>query len=341
MADVQPVKPILLPLEVVSLYNNNFHRFTPQGNFTGPDSQPLGGATWQISSQQNFSTLLLNRSLDNRSQLLIPLGVLMPGNSYWIRTQQRTQKGLLSVWSDSMQFNAATALYDQDSNGTDDRYQVDGFMDVDSNGINDRDEGICHLRDATGNRTVGFRSSTGQIQCHSAYSQVDLNISNSRNFSFGLFSFTITGLPVDIAAPASVQATLYFPQALPAGTTWNKYDEADELLSDYSNQAVFNGTTVTLTLVDGGAGDADGEVNGIIIDPGGPEPAAGLPEELTSLPQSDSGGGGGALGAFVLLWLLFITLLRRNVAGLDHRTTSLVIRMAFSRVCSSRSSNDT
>jgi len=54
-------------------------------------------------------------------------------------------------------------------------------------------------------------------------------------------------------------------------------------MTDFTGNVVFNGKQAVVTLVDGGTGDLDGIVNGVIIDPGGPV-----------LPVS--GGGGCTLG---------------------------------------------
>ena len=68
----------------------------------------------------------------------------------------------------------------------------------------------------------------------------------------------------------------------PAGgrgpTGYAKWDPATGAVTDFSfdgtTGAVFDSNVVTLHLVDGGRGDADGVVNGVIVDPGGP---TGLP----------------------------------------------------------------
>jgi hypothetical protein len=57
----------------------------------------------------------------------------------------------------------------------------------------------------------------------------------------------------------------------PAGTnpsSWFKLQHG--AWSNFTSNATFSGDKVTLHLVDGGAGDADGAVNGVIVDPSGP-----------------------------------------------------------------------
>ena len=64
-------------------------------------------------------------------------------------------------------------------------------------------------------------------------------------------------------------------------------------MTDFSANVVIDGNNIVLSLTDGGPGDADGVVNGIIIDPSGPAvpPTSGAS-------SGDSGGGGGG-GCFI------------------------------------------
>lgn len=83
---------------------------------------------------------------------------------------------------------------------------------------------------------------------------------------FGLFDFEIK---VDNPGD-EVRVAFYLPEPAPAGYKWFKY-KTNGGWSDFSGNAVFNANRnlVTLTLVDGGAGDDDGVANGLIRDPSG------------------------------------------------------------------------
>lgn len=76
----------------------------------------------------------------------------------------------------------------------------------------------------------------------------------------GLIGFTIHG----VTQGGTVQAVLTLPSAV--DQYWKLQDGAWFRVTDAS----FDGDTVTLTLTDGGAGDADGVANGVIVDPGAP-----------------------------------------------------------------------
>jgi len=90
-------------------------------------------------------------------------------------------------------------------------------------------------------------------------------------------------------------------EALPPGARIYKVGTAG--FYDYSDRAAVNGNEVALYLTDGGAGDADGVANGVILDPVGiatPAGAAG----------SSSGGGGGCVldpeAGFGAEWLVLM-----------------------------------
>jgi hypothetical protein len=77
----------------------------------------------------------------------------------------------------------------------------------------------------------------------------------------GIVGFTITG----VSTTAPVQVQTYWPGTAP--TAYYKYQDGQWF--NFTANATFNGNVVTLSLVDGGDGDADGVVNHEITDPGG------------------------------------------------------------------------
>jgi hypothetical protein len=106
---------------------------------------------------------------------------------------------------------------------------------------------------------------------------------------FGLINFKIAVLnPGDQAV-----VKLYFSEPAPAKGRWYKYDSISDSWYDFSAYARFaaNRRSLTLTLRDGGPGDADGVANGVIVDP------AGIVEEADAETiSSDVGVGGGEGG---------------------------------------------
>jgi hypothetical protein len=84
---------------------------------------------------------------------------------------------------------------------------------------------------------------------------------------FGLIHFKLyVNQPGDEA-----EVTIYFSQNPPVASKWYKYDPIEVIWQDYSAYTEFgpNQNYLSLTLIDGGIGDADGIANGIIVDPSG------------------------------------------------------------------------
>jgi hypothetical protein len=108
---------------------------------------------------------------------------------------------------------------------------------------------------------------------------------------YGLMDFKIKVDPPG----SSTTLTVYLPEPMPPGYRWYKYSQGQGWY-DYSSNVSLNGdgTRLTLTLVDGGVGDDDGQQNGIIQDPSGLGTAGSAAD---SEPAAGSGGGGG--GCFI------------------------------------------
>jgi hypothetical protein len=95
------------------------------------------------------------------------------------------------------------------------------------------------------------------------------------------------------------RVVVHLPDPAPAGAAWLKYDAVNGW-QDYTHHVVFatDRRSVTVFLQDGGHGDADGAVNGVIVDPSGlaaPAEASAADDApvkggARSLP--DGGGGG-------------------------------------------------
>lgn len=126
---------------------------------------------------------------------------------------------------------------------------------------------------ATPGGTVGITTSDGVLSQLSA-GPVPAGAPAGVTFPFGLLSFSV----VDLEPGATVEVSLTLPS--PADSYW-KYDGA--AWSQFG-AAAFTGNTVTLTLTDGGAGDQDGQADGIIVDPGAPGVGAGAATPVTAAP---------------------------------------------------------
>ena len=125
------------------------------------------------------------------------------------------------------------------------------------------------LATATGTGRAGFCVSSGTIENPMAVPESTLPIAGKPNLIFphGFFSFDITGL----TPGETVNVTITLPSAVPVGTQYWKYHPNTQggwvripMGSDDGDNMI------TITLVDGGLGDDDGDDDGIIVDQGGP-----------------------------------------------------------------------
>ena len=154
---------------------------------------------------------------------------------------------------------------------------------INDNGITGFPDDVVTMTCTTG-KSIGVKVATGG-NCVNIGTTDPATITDTTNRPENL----IYGL-VDIqlkvnTAGGTATVTIYLSTPVPDGYGWYKYSAVNGW-TDYSANAVFNATRdqVTLTLIDGGIGDADGVANGLIVDPSGTGSAA------------SSGGGGGGDG---------------------------------------------
>jgi len=112
------------------------------------------------------------------------------------------------------------------------------------------------------------------------------------------FTIGLIDMHIKVTSPgATTNVTVYLPTPAPDGYKWYKYNSSNGWM-DFSANAVFNNTRdeVTLTLTDGGLGDDDNEVNGVIVDPSG----LGIASASSSSSVITTAGDWGAIsGCFV------------------------------------------
>ena len=184
-------------------------------------------------------------------------------------------------------------------------------------------------------RPVAVRSSTGLIEDLTNNAEPPAGSSPPAGVAFedGYFSFRITGLPVGGSSIVSL--------TLPSGSQPDTYykvigGQYVEFLFDGSTGARISGNTVTLHLVDGGRGDADGVANGVIVDPGAPASLA-----PTTARVSTGGALPSGLLALLAAWLLrqrssvsSASVRRRPVAG--WRSAGLLLVLCWPMMASAQ-----
>ena len=157
---------------------------------------------------------------------------------------------------------------------------------INDNGITGFPDDVVTMTSSTG-ESIGIKEDSGG-NCVSLSAVDPSTITNttnkSENLIYGLINMEIKTDTVG----GTVKLTFYLPTPAPDGYKWFKYGP-NKGWYDYSNHAVFNATRdqVTLTLVDGGAGDDDSVANSVIIDPSGLGAAS---SSSPSPPQPSSAG---------------------------------------------------
>lgn len=121
-------------------------------------------------------------------------------------------------------------------------------------------------------------------------------------FEYDFIDYEVTGL----TNGATITIDITYP-SMPANPRFYKVDAANGYV-EFTNFTV-NGNTVTLTLTDGGDGDADGLANGTIVDPIGLDTSV----RTTTNNLTNSGSGGGSHSPLLLIGLLLLLGIRRLV----------------------------
>ncbi|MBM4197596.1 MAG: hypothetical protein FJ197_10980 [Gammaproteobacteria bacterium] len=238
--------------------------------YRDPEGNALAIAEWQLASDEALENLLLVRELEAETELHIAAGVLDPGSEFFARTRHIDVEGGISEWSEIVSFTAASALEgDGDRDGIADDSKVVGSHDTNGNGVDDAAEGICHLLDAEGGEVVGIQTDEGELSCYRSLSAEGIKVPEA-SFPYGLFSFRVAGLRVDPENPARATISVYVPKRPRGKATWYKLDPATGRVFELTGAVTWNGHTALIELVDGGPGDFDGVVNGVIVDPSGP-----------------------------------------------------------------------
>jgi len=178
-----------------------------------------------------------------------------------------------------------------DSGGLSDSDTVE--ITIEENGIHDFPDDVITFH-ATAAKVLGIRSGSGAglVSLYPVDPEGDNILDRTgmpENLIYGLIDFKIK-----IDKPGdNAPVTIFLPESVPEGYKWYKYSQVRGWY-DFSANVSFNSERdqLTLTLVDGGTGDDDGEQNGMIEDPSGLGVA---PADFvsTDTASSSSGGSGG------------------------------------------------
>jgi hypothetical protein len=278
---------------------------------TGAFNTAVAGVThantrWQVFRDEDDACVFDTQSITAQTSLTVPQLVLYEGTSYFWRAQFIDSKGTASAWSDYEYFATAKTDTDLNANGIPDAQEVGPMVDLDNDGLKDNQQTTIKSVKMEGTSVqigVSIKDSSTALAIEALESEepqkYDSNASGKpTTMPFGIISFKIAvSKPGDQAV-----VNLYFSEAAPAAGRWYKYDSVTDKWNDFSTHAKFSSDrhSVTLTLTDGGLGDADGAANGVIIDPSGlGVPEAGGVNNNESGNSGSSGGSGGGAGCFI------------------------------------------
>jgi hypothetical protein len=179
-----------------------------------------------------------------------------------------------------------------DSGGVSDSDTVD--ITIKENGIHDLPDDVITFP-STAAKVMGLKPGSGAVLVSLYPVDPEGEDIGDRNrmpesMIYGLIDFKIK---VDTPG-SSATVTIFLPESVPQGYKWYKYSQ-NHGWYDYSANVSFNSerNQLSLTLVDGGTGDDDGEQNGMIEDPSG----LGVAPADNDNDGNSSGGGSG--GCFI------------------------------------------
>jgi len=233
------------------------------------DNDDHDRSQWQISTESDFASLILDESSETQlTTYSVGPMVLETDTVYYWRVRFIDSRNGTSEWSEAGTFAtvAAEASGDNDTNGIPDSQEVlDASTDLNENGIPDSQEAnIMVLDTVEGETMVGVEPVSENVTLVSIKSIESGSMADqSVKLGFGLIGFRLY-LNNGVTTAA---VKIFFDKRVAKGAKLYKYLTSSGW-QVYDN-AVFapNRKSVTLILEDGGTGDEDGVVNGVIVDP--------------------------------------------------------------------------
>ncbi len=266
-----------------------------EADYSESASADLHGTTrWQISRNEGFSDPVMDIISENcLLELTVPDLVLESETDFYWRVRFEDISGLSGMWSETGTFTTAEDnLGDENGNGIPDDQEPGDDVSIDI--VPDTGEGWSETLQYFNVTDEDGTEEPAALQLYDDSTSIEyFSHTPSSSFSemddcpgdlvMGLFTIRLK------TEEAATFARIYFSSPLPEETThFYKYDTVNGWI-DYSGYINISDdmTYITIELVDGGFGDADGVVNGVIVDPLGPLIYTGDDNNV-----SDSSGGG-------------------------------------------------
>ncbi|KPA18868.1 YD repeat-containing protein [Candidatus Magnetomorum sp. HK-1] len=254
---------------------------------------------WQISQRADFSELVLNVTTSIfLTELAVPECTLEETKNYHWRVRYFDQYTSASKWSEARHFTTTTFSLEPDID--------DQSLDLDKNGeadINQTDIKLSKMTSGSGHMAVQSQSDGVSIVSVRPVDPKEMPTIGNRpaEMPFGLISFKVA-----CAKGSQAEINIYFSESLPSNARWFKFDYNNGF-EDFSSHTQYlpAQNKITITIQDGGFGDADGTANGFIVDPGG----IGISNDLPRIKNEDSNGScfiGTCASSGLSVWFLLV-----------------------------------
>ena len=231
------------------------------------------GIIWQISRTSDFSDLVFERvGAPDQFIIQLPDFILDAQATYFWRISYDDGSWPLVSWDAVAKFTTGLDhTIDFNENGIPDHQDVshkDNLIAEIHSEINEAD--LLVVQTANNGFQYGLVPGFGVAGIDRmkwvSGDEIDGSDQWTVAFPFGLISFRV--YTEVIGDTVTLQA--YFSSTI-QGLTWWKYVSMDNAVYDYSQFVTFSDDMMSalITIEDGGAGDADGVANGVIVDPSG------------------------------------------------------------------------
>jgi hypothetical protein len=280
------------------------------GPFTDPDT-PAGDfhykTRWQIARDAAFTDKVLELASPVSLTTLVLTGSLLKADTtYFWRLQYFDSEDVASEWSDSFSFTTTTVSNDTSGNGIPDDQELDpsSMVDLNDDGIPDVDQisgqyKVLNTVPGGGRMGVAVSGPNVVIEYLEAVDPDRFPETSGapapRETLLGLISFRIQVQHVG----DTETMTIYFSEPVPEDYQWYKYDSVKGWYVFPDAEFSSDRRSLTLFLTDGAMGDADGLVNGILIDPGGAATNSSGSDSMVIPKSGSSGINGGSSICFI------------------------------------------
>ena len=273
-----PDKPVLL-LPADGQANVSQLPVLQTNDFVDPDGDSHAATWWQISTDNSFGYIVYSlKSTKYLTALAVPEALLDIQTTYYWRVRFYDPGNAASEWADPFAFTTVqNSVTDADQDGVPDSSEVDASVDLDEDGVPDiQQPTLLSATTSHGDKKIGI-GPDNKVKKIRVFMPLDPNSMAMRQGMPSSLPYGMVSFRIEVDQPGdTAYVTFHLSDPAPEDARWYKYDLANGWY-DFTSQVTFspNRKKVTMRLTDGGLGDGDGAVNGVILDPSGLAAAAG------------------------------------------------------------------